>query len=125
MLKNFIFMRTETLHREHRDWLSEIGHWEQELTFLSHLTGKIQSREVEESLQKAAGEFESQAYHLQMELNRLKAGIQEHELFLTTSDSDARTEEQTHSEMRDQMREFRESFYELKRELFQLAREAL
>lgn len=118
-------MHTETLHREHQDWLSEIKHWEQELKFLSNLTSKIQNKQVEESLQKAAGEFESQAYHYQMELQRLKSRIQQHEAELTNGDSDARTEEQIHGEVRDEMRKFRDTLYELKSELFRLSEEAL
>jgi hypothetical protein len=118
-------MQTQTLHQEHQDWLSEIAHWEQELEFLSHITSKIQNRNVEESLQKAAGEFESQAYHQQMELSRLKVQIQDHEAELVSGDSNAQKEEQTHAEVRETMRRFRENFYELKAELFKLAQEAL
>jgi hypothetical protein len=118
-------MQTQTLHQEHQDWLSEIAHWEQELEFLSHLTSKIQNRNVEESLQKAAGEFESQAYHQQMELSRLKVQIQNHEAELVGGDQNAQNEEQTHAEVRETMRQFRQDFYDLKAELFKLAQEAL
>lgn len=118
-------MQTQTFHQEHQDWLSEIAHWEQELTFLSNITSKIQNRNVEESLQKAAGEFESQAYHQQMELKRLKVQIQNHEADMVSSGPNNQAEAQQHEEVRQVMRQFRDQFYELKSELFSLSIEAL
>ncbi len=118
-------MQTQTFHQEHQDWLSEIAHWEQELNFLSNITSKIQNRNVEESLQKAAGEFESQAYHQQMELKRLKAQIQNHEAELVSGNTNTEDEARQHGEVRQVMREFRAQLYELKSELFSLAKEAL
>ncbi len=118
-------MQTQTLYQEYQDWLSEIAHWEQEFEFLSHLTSKIQIRNVEESLQKAAGEFESQAYHQQMELKRLKVQIQDHEAELVGGDSNAQNEVQIHAEVREKIRQFRQDFYKLKAELFKLAQEGL
>ena len=119
-----------TMHGEHREWSSDISHWERELAFLENLTKKVQDKEVSDSLHKAAGELQNRIYHHKTLLKHLKDQIQSHEAFIRDQLEEAfEVAEESglgdHHKTRHHMRDFKESFKELKHEIFQLCEETL
>jgi hypothetical protein len=120
----------QELHSEHQEWLSDIAHWERELDFLEQLTRKVLDKQTSESLNKAAGKLENQAYHHKTLLKNLKDQIQSHEAFI--KDQLDENFEHTYAEgvgdhykTRNHVKEFKTSLKGLKHEIFELCEEAL
>jgi hypothetical protein len=120
----------ESLHKKCRKWLSELGFWQDEMSFLNKLINQIAAmptnRNQDIELQFFNGKLKSD---LLLELSYLKGKIREIEFLFANALKypSVINEERYQSEFRfltTRIRNFREEMSEMKKDLIRLKKEA-
>jgi hypothetical protein len=105
---------TDNLHTEHQGWLADLTYWHNELMYFDRVLLRLAEGAKEESDMDKLEEFKSAFDKLQDSFEEVKKEIQAHETALNNN-SDGHDR---HEQIRGKVREFRNTFQNVKNEFF-------